>query len=138
VSGRISAAGAAATGLKEGTPVVGGGGDQAAGAVGNGIVQSGVISVTTGTSGVVFAFADSPVVDPQLRLHTFCHAVPNKWHVMGVMLSAGGSLRWYRDTLCKSEMQVAQVMGIDPYEIIAREASAAVPGSEGLLFLPYL
>ncbi len=138
VSGRISAAGAAATGLKEGTPVVGGGGDQAAGAVGNGIVQSGVISVTTGTSGVVFAFADTPVVDSQLRLHTFCHAVPNKWHVMGVMLSAGGSLRWYRDTMCKSEMQVAQVMGIDPYEIIAREASAASPGSEGLLFLPYL
>lgn len=138
VSGKISRDGAAATGLKEGTPVVGGGGDQAAGAVGNGIVQSGVISVTTGTSGVVFAFADSPAIDRALRVHTFCHAVPNKWHVMGVMLSAGGSLRWYRDALCISEMQVAQVMGIDPYELIAREADAAPAGSEGLLFLPYL
>jgi xylulokinase len=138
VSSVISKAGAAATGLKEGTPVVGGGGDQAAGAVGNGIVQSGVISVTTGTSGVVFAFADTPVVDPALRVHTFCHAVPNKWHVMGVMLSAGGSLRWYRDTMCLPETQVAQVMGIDPYEVIAREAAAAPAGSEGLLFLPYL
>jgi len=97
-----------------------------------------VISVTTGTSGVVFAFADQPAVDPALRVHTFCHAVPNKWHVMGVMLSAGGSLRWYRDTMCLPEMQVAQVMGIDPYEIITREAAAAQAGSEGLLFLPYL
>ena len=138
VSGKISQAGADATGLKVGTPVVGGGGDQAAGAVGNGIVQSGVISVTTGTSGVVFAFADQPAVDPALRVHTFCHAVPNKWHVMGVMLSAGGSLRWYRDTMCLPEAQVAQTMGIDPYEIITKEAAAAQAGSEGLLFLPYL
>jgi xylulokinase len=138
VSGHISAEGAEATGLKIGTPVVGGGGDQAAGAIGNGIVQSGVISVTTGTSGVVFAQADSPEVDPALRVHTFCHAVPNKWHVMGVMLSAGGSLRWYRDTLCASEAQVAQIMGVDVYEIIAREAAGAPEGSEGLLFLPYL
>lgn len=138
VSGKISKEGAAATGLKQGTPVVGGGGDQAAGAVGNGIVQSGVISVTTGTSGVVFAFADKPAVDPALRVHTFCHAVPNKWHVMGVMLSAGGSLRWYRDTMCLPETQVAQVMGIDPYEIITKEAAASPVGSEGLFFLPYL
>jgi xylulokinase len=138
VSGHISAEGADATGLKIGTPVVGGGGDQAAGAVGNGIVQSGVISVTTGTSGVVFAQADSPTVDPALRVHTFCHAVPGKWHVMGVMLSAGGSLRWYRDTMCASETQVAQIMGVDAYEIIAREAATAPAGSEGLLFLPYL
>lgn len=138
VCGVISKSGAAATGLKEGTPVVGGGGDQAAGAIGNGIVQSGIISVTTGTSGVVFAFADEPVVDPALRVHTFCHAVPNKWHVMGVMLSAGGSLRWYRDTLAQSEVQVAQTLGVDPYEIITREAAAAPLGAEGLLFLPYL
>jgi len=138
VSGQISESGAAATGLRVGTPVVGGGGDQAAGAVGNGIVQSGIISVTTGTSGVVFAFADKPTVDPALRVHTFCHAVPNKWHVMGVMLSAGGSLRWYRDTLCAAEKHVADMMGIDPYELISREASTAPVGSEGLLFLPYL
>jgi xylulokinase len=138
VCGVISKSGAAATGLKEGTPVVGGGGDQAAGAIGNGIVQSGIISVTTGTSGVVFAFADEPVVDPALRVHTFCHAVPNKWHVMGVMLSAGGSLRWYRDTVAQSEVQVAQTLGVDPYEIITREADRAPLGAEGLLFLPYL
>ena len=138
ISGKISKLGAAATGLKEGTPVAGGGGDQAAGAVGNGIVQSGIISVTTGTSGVVFAFADSPAVDPDLRVHTFCHAVPNKWHVMGVMLSAGGSLRWYRDTCTHSEKQVAALMNMDPYELITREAATVGAGSEGLLFLPYL
>src|SRR5205823_2930345 len=89
VSGRITEAAAAATGLALGTPVVGGGGDQAAGAVGNGIVETGIVSSTVGTSGVVFAFSDQPIVDPQLRLHTFCHAVPGKWHLMGVMLSAG-------------------------------------------------
>jgi len=138
VSGRISAKGASATGLKEGTPVVGGGGDQAAGAVGNGIVRSGIISVASGTSGVVFAFADTPTVDPQLRMHTFCHAVPQKWHVMGVMLSAGGSLRWYRDTFCNQERAVAGLMNIDPYELITREAATVPAGSEGLLFLPYL
>lgn len=138
VSGQVSAVGAAATGLKVGTPVVGGGGDQAAGAVGNGIVQSGVISVTTGTSGVVFAFADSPTVDPALRVHTFCHAVPNKWHVMGVMLSAGGSLRWYRDAIAGAEKLVAGLTDLDPYEIITREAATVAAGSEGLIFLPYL
>ena len=138
ISGHISPRAAQLTGLRAGTPVVGGGGDQAAGAVGNGIVQSGIISVATGTSGVVFAFADTPTVDPQLRVHTFCHAVPNKWHVMGVMLSAGGSLRWYRDNLARSEKSVAAHMNIDAYDLIAREAATVGPGSEGLLFLPYL
>lgn len=138
VSGTISARGAAATGLLEGTPVVGGGGDQAAGAVGNGIVQSGIISVASGTSGVVFAFADAPTVDPSLRVHTFCHAVPNKWHVMGVMLSAGGSLRWYRDALAQGEKDIAAQMGTDPYDLITRQAETVAPGCEGLLFLPYL
>ncbi len=138
VSGQVSELGARATGLRVGTPIVGGGGDQAAGAVGNGIVQSGIISVTTGTSGVVFAFADKPTVDPDLRVHTFCHAVPDKWHIMGVMLSAGGSLRWYRDELCAPEKRVASLIGVDPYEIIAKEAERVAPGSEGLIFLPYL
>ncbi|HEX8550482.1 MAG TPA: xylulokinase [Abditibacteriaceae bacterium] len=138
VSGTVSAAGAAATGLRAGTPVVGGGGDQAAGAVGNGIVQSGIISVASGTSGVVFAFADVPTVDPALRVHTFCHAVPNKWHVMGVMLSAGGSLRWYRDTLAQSEKDIAAQMGTDPYDLITQQAATVPAGSEGLVFLPYL
>ena len=123
----ISEAGAAATGLRAGTPVVGGGGDQAAGAVGNGIVEPGIISSTVGTSGVVFAFSDTPAYDPQLRLHTFCHAVPGKWHAMGVMLSAGGSLRWLRDTL-----------GHTGYDRRNELAASAPVGSEGLVFLPYL
>ncbi|MCE5197846.1 MAG: xylulokinase [Armatimonadota bacterium] len=138
VSGRISAEAAALTGLAVGTPVVGGGGDQAAGAVGNGIVEPGIISSTVGTSGVVFAFADQPVVDPDLRVHTFCHAVPGKWHVMGVMLSAGGSLRWYRDTFADAEYSVAKALGVDTYEVLNQEAAKAPAGCEGLIFLPYL
>jgi len=138
VTGKISREAAAATGLAEGTPVVGGGGDNAAGAVGNGIVEPGIVSSSVGTSGVVFAFAEKPVVDPLLRVHTFCHAVPGKWHVMGVMLSAGGSLRWYRDTFGEMEMAVARATGTDPYELLSAEAEAAPPGSEGLVFLPYL
>jgi xylulokinase len=126
-SAKISVQAAEATGLAPGTPVVGGGGDQAAGAVGNGIVETGIISSTVGTSGVVFAFSDRPGYDPQLRVHTFCHAVPGKWHVMGVMLSAGGSLRWLRDTL-----------GLSGYDRINELAAQAPVGSEGLIFLPYL
>ncbi len=138
VSGAIAADVAALTGLAEGTPVVGGGGDQAAGAIGNGIVRSGVVSVTTGTSGVVFAHLDEPAVDETLRTHTFCHAVPGKWHVMGVMLSAGGSLHWMRDTLCADEIELARNMGVDAYELMTAQAGRAPVGSEGLVFLPYL
>lgn len=138
VSGRVTDEAASLTGLAPGTPVVGGGGDQAAGAVGNGIVESGIISSTVGTSGVVFAFADQPVVDPKLRVHTFCHAVPGKWHVMGVMLSAGGSLRWYRDTFADTEAAVAKYIDGDSYDIISEEADTVPAGSEGLIFLPYL
>jgi len=138
ITGRITGEAAAATGLAEGMPVVGGGGDQAAGAVGNGVVEPGIISSTVGTSGVVFAFADKPVVDPLLRVHTFCHAVPGKWHVMGVMLSAGGSLRWYRDTFAQAETTVAVAKDQDPYDLLSEEAAVAPPGSEGLVFLPYL
>ncbi|MEN6548136.1 MAG: xylulokinase [Armatimonadia bacterium] len=138
VTGGVSKAVAALTGLKEGTPVVGGGGDQAAGGVGNGIVEPGAVSCTTGTSGVVFAYLDQPVMDDKLRTHTFCHAVPGKWHVMGVMLAAGGSLRWLRDTMFSEEKQVAAQLGVDPYELITAEATKAPVGSEGLLFLPYL
>lgn len=138
ISGRISEEAARLTGLEVGTPVVGGGGDQAAGAVGNGIVETGIVSSTVGTSGVVFAFSDEPVVDPQLRLHTFCHAVPGKWHLMGVMLSAGGSLQWYRDTFAMPEKVVASALGKDPYDLICAEAAQAPVGSEGVIFLPYL
>lgn len=138
VSGRISDEVAGLTGLKAGTPVVGGGGDQAAGAVGNGVVETGIISSTVGTSGVVFAFADEPVVDPGLRVHTFCHAVPGKWHVMGVMLSAGGSLRWYRDTFAECETAVARSMNSEVYDILSSQVASVEPGCEGLVFLPYL
>jgi len=138
VSGAIAAEAAAETGLAQGTPVVGGGGDQAAGGVGNGIVQPGVISSTIGTSGVVFAHLDEPVMDAKLRTHTFCHAVPGKWHVMGVMLSAGGSLRWLRDTVCSEERAAAEASDRDPYDLMTEAAAQAPAGSEGLLFLPYL
>jgi xylulokinase len=138
VSGRISASAAQATGLKAGTPVVGGGGDQAAQAVGSGIVHAGVISVTSGTSGVVFAHSDQYAFEAQGRLHAFCHAVPGKWHFMGVMLSAGGSFRWLRDSIGDLEKAAARLTGEDPYDVLTREAALAPAGSEGLLFLPYL
>jgi len=138
VSGTITSQVAAATGLAEGTPVVGGGGDQAAGAVGNGIVEAGIVSSTTGTSGVVFAHLDEPLMDEQLRTHTFCHAVAGKWHVMGVMLSAGGSFRWLRDAICGDECGVAELTGRDPYEYMTAAAAQAPIGAEGLIFLPYL
>lgn len=138
VSGAVSAAGARETGLAAGTPVVGGAGDQAAGAVGNGIVSPGLVSVSIGTSGVVFAATDGVVRDAQGRLHTFCHAVPGAWHVMGVTQAAGGSLQWWRNTMAAAETAVAGVTGEDAYDILAREAAAVPAGSEGCIFLPYL
>ncbi|MBC7251676.1 MAG: xylulokinase [Anaerolineae bacterium] len=138
VSGYVSQAVAEVTGLKAGTPVVGGGGDQAAQAVGSGIIETGLISVTIGTSGVVFASTDEFVIEPEGRLHAFCHAVPGKWHLMGVMLSAGGSFRWFRDTLGQTEKEMASLLGQDPYELLTAEAASAPAGCEGLLFLPYL
>jgi len=138
VSGRISPIAAQATGLREGTPVVGGGGDQAAQAVGSGVVVPGVISVTSGTSGVVFAFEDAFAMEPQGRVHVFCHAVPEKWHAMGVMLSAGGAFRWFRDALAQPEIAEAAENGLDPYDLLVSQAIPVEPGSEGLIFLPYL
>lgn len=138
VTGGLNAAAAKAMGLSVGTPVVGGGGDQAAGAIGNGIVRKGVVSATMGTSGVVFAHSDELQVDPEGRLHTFCHAVRGKWHVMGCVLSAGGSLQWFRNQLCQEEIAAAKKKKVDPYELITAQAEQAPAGSEGLLFLPYL
>ncbi len=138
VTGCLSKDAAAKTGLPAGIPVVAGGGDQAAGGVGCGIVRTGIISSSLGTSGVVFAFADTVSTDTQGRVHTFCHSVPGKWHVMGVMLSAGGALQWFRNMLCQTERAVSDQTGVDAYEYIT-EAAARVPvGCEGLLFLPYL
>lgn len=128
VTGAVSEEAARATGLRAGTPVVAGGGDQAAGAVGVGAVREGVVSLALGTSGVVFATTDSPAYEPEGRLHAFCHAVPGRWHLMGVMLSAAGSLRWYRDTLAPD---------LSFGDLLAPAADVA-PGSDGLLFLPYL
>ncbi|MFQ5857669.1 MAG: xylulokinase [Anaerolineae bacterium] len=137
-SAQVSARAATATGLLEGTPVVGGGGDQAAQAVGTGIISEGVISVTLGTSGVVFAASDAYRVEPEGRLHAFCHAVPGMWHLMGVMLSAAGSFRWYRDTLGDLERAQAAESGRDAYDLLTEEAAKVPAGCEGLLFLPYL
>jgi xylulokinase len=138
VSGEITRAAAQVTGLRPGTPVVGGGGDQAAQAVGSGVVRSGIISVTSGTSGVVFAFEDAYAVEPQGRVHVFCHAVPGKWHAMGVMLSAGGAFRWFRDALGAPEILAAAETGADPYDLLVEGAAKVPEGAEGLLFLPYL
>jgi xylulokinase len=127
-TGVVSPEAAALTGLAAGTPVVAGGGDQAAQAVGVGAIEPGVVALTLGTSGVIFAATSTPLIDSQGRLHAFCHALPKTWHLMGVMLSAGGSLQWYRDTL-------APGMGFDE---LLQEAEKTPPGCEGLLFLPYL
>jgi xylulokinase len=133
VCGQVSAEGAAATGLKPGTPVVAGAGDQAAGATGMGIVRPGAVSATIGTSGVVFAATDRPALDPRGRLHTFCHAIPGRWHVMGVTQAAGLSLRWFRD-----QFGAGANDGRDPYERLSDEASKVPAGSEGALWAPYL
>jgi xylulokinase len=128
VTGVVTGAAAEATGLAPGTPVVAGGGDQAAAAVGVGVVDPGTVALSLGTSGVVFAATDRPLVEPEGRVHAFCHAVPDRWHLMSVMLSAAGSLRWFRDALAP---------GV-PYPALDEEASHVVPGSDGLIFLPYL
>jgi xylulokinase len=128
LTGTLSGAVADELGLPAGIPVFGGGGDQAASAVGTGAVRAGVVSLSLGTSGVVFATTDGPVIEPEGRLHAFCHSVPGKWHLMGVMLSAGGSLRWYRDTFAP---------GTD-YNNLLEPAANVQPGSDGLFFLPYL
>jgi len=133
VCGQVSAQGAQATGLKIGTPVVAGAGDQGAGATGMGIVAPGAVSATIGTSGVVFAATDRPALDPKGRLHTFCHAVPGRWHVMGVTQAAGLSLRWFRDQFGSGTQD-----GRDPYEHLTDEAAKAPPACDGLLWTPYL
>ncbi len=128
ITGELTMEAAEATGLVAGIPVMAGGGDQAAAAVGTGAVEAGVVSLSLGTSGVVFATLDEPRVEPNGRLHAFCHALPNKWHFMGVMLSAAGSLRWHRDVFAPK---------VDFAELIAR-AEEIPSGSAGLLFVPYL
>jgi xylulokinase len=129
VCAKVSSQAEALTGIPAGTPIVAGAGDQAAGAIGMGITRPGAVSVTLGTSGVVFAATDAPSLDPGGRLHTFCHAIPGRWHVMGVTQAAGLSLRWIRDQFC--------VPGYD-YSELSKEAAAVPPGCDGVLWAPYL
>jgi xylulokinase len=133
VCGKISSKGVAKTGLRAGTPVVAGAGDQAAGATGMGIVAAGTVSATIGTSGVVFAATDRPALDPHGRVHTFCHAVPGRWHVMGVTQAAGLSLRWFRDAFATDSSGARA-----SYDQLTAEAAKVPPGSDGLLWTPYL
>ncbi len=128
ITGTVTGEAARLTGLRAGTPVIAGGGDQAAQAVGVGAVQPGIVALTLGTSGVVFATTDQPFIEPEGRLHAFCHSAPGRWHLMGVMLSAAGSLRWYRDTVAPGK----------DYDSLLAPAQDVPPLSEGLLFLPYL
>lgn len=138
VTGTVTAEAAALTGLAPGTPVAGGAGDNAAAAVGTGVVKAGRAFVTIGTSGVIFAHADSVRIDPGGRVHTFCHAVPGCYTVMSCTLAAGLSLKWYRDTFCGAEMETAAGMGVDPYELMNKQAARAPVGANRLLYLPYL
>ena len=138
VTGNISAEAAAKTGLSEKTLVVGGAGDNAAAAVGTGVVEDGKAFTTIGTSGVVFAHTDKLAIDPKGRVHTFCCAVPGAWHVMGVTQAAGLSLKWFRDTFCAAEKEAAAQMGVDPYELTNQEAARSPIGANKLLYAPYL
>lgn len=138
VTGSVSAAGAESTGLLMGTPVVAGAGDQAAGAIGMGIVRPGSVSATIGTSGVVFAATDRPALDSKGRVHTFCHAIPDRWHVMGVTQAAGLSLRWFRDRFGTAEKDSNIQDNRDPYDYLIEEAANAPVGADGLFWAPYL
>ena len=133
ICGSISREAAVVTDLKPGTPVIAGAGDQAAGAVGIGITKAGIVSATIGTSGVVFAATDHPAMDPKGRLHSFCHAIPQRWHVMGVTQSAGLSLRWFRDQFC-----ISREDGRNSYELLTKEAAGVPAGSGGVFWAPYL
>ncbi len=138
VTGKVTEAVAAYTGLCVGTPVVGGAGDNAAAAVGTGVVRDGRAFTTIGTSGVVYAHSDSISIDPKGRVHTFCCAVPGCWHVMGVTQGAGLSLQWFRNEFCEDYLQQAEEQGVDPYYLMDKAAEEIPIGSDRLLYLPYL
>jgi len=138
VSGRITSNAAEETGLAAGTPVAAGGADNACGAVGSGVVKKGRVLASIGTSGVVLAHSDVMQVDPEMRAHTFCHSVPSTWYVMGVVLMAGGALRWFKDAFCQNSQERTRSIGADAYDVIADGAEKIPPGAEGLQFLPYL
>lgn len=138
VTGKVTEQAAGLTGLASGTPVVGGAGDNAAAAIGTGVVSAGRAFTTIGTSGVIFAHSDSVTIDPGGRVHTFCSAVPNAWTVMSCTLSAGGSLQWFRNNFCTAETMTAQGLGKDPYVLMDQQAERVPIGANRLVFLPYL
>ncbi len=138
VTGHISAEASKITGLSEKTLVVGGAGDNAAAAVGTGVVEDGKAFTTIGTSGVVFAHTDHLAIDPKGRVHTFCCAVPGAWHVMGVTQAAGLSLKWFRDNFCQAEKTAAEAMGVDSYDLLNKEVAQSPIGANKLLYAPYL
>jgi len=138
VTGEISAEASESTGLPRGIPVVAGGGDSPVGAVGCGAIRAGVVSSNIGTGGQTFVTLDEFKVDPEYRMNTFCHAVPGKWYLQGAILSAGLSLRWFRDNFAQLEKSVGAMCSIDPYDLLSKEAELAEPGCNGLIFLPYL
>lgn len=138
LAGRVTAAASRETGLPSGIPVATGGADQVMGAIGSGVVEDGVVGCTIGTGGQVFTTIRDAVVDPGKRLHTLCHAMRGSWLLMGAMLAAGLSLRWFRDTLGEAETREGKRSGVDPYALLTAEAEKAEPGSRGLIFLPYL
>ena len=138
VTGTILPEIAARTGLSEKTVVVGGAGDNAAAAVGTGVVEDGKAFTTIGTSGVVFAHSSQVTIDPKGRVHTCCCAVPGAWHVMGVTQAAGLSLQWFRNNFCQDYIEAAKRQGIDAYDLINMDVAAIPAGSERLIYLPYL
>ena len=137
-TGKLTAEAAKTLGLTTDCIVVGGAGDCAAGAVGNGIVNQGTLSTSIGTGAVMFVHSDTVKIDPEGRLHTFCHAVRGKWHMMGVNLSGGGCLQWFRNQFCEADIAAAKKTKVNVYDMLSREAEAVPAGSEGLIFLPFL
>jgi xylulokinase len=138
VTGEVSADASNETGLPRGTPVIAGGGDSEVGAVGCGAIKEGIVSSNIGTGGQIFTTLDRPKSDPQCRIHTFCHAVPGKWHLQGATLAAGLSLRWFKENLGQLEQTLGTLCNTDPYDLLSKEAELAEPGCKGLVFAPYL
>ncbi len=138
ITSYVSKSASSATGLTEGTPIAGGASDNAAGAVGSGIIREGLLSDSIGTSGVVFAYSKKPLYDSQGRVHSFCHAVPGRWHLTGVTLSAAGSLKWYYENFGPSRKIEDMYPKIKGYNLLNKEAESIPVGSDGLIFLPYL
>jgi xylulokinase len=138
ITGGLNASAAKALGLPIGVPVVGGGGDQPVGAVGSGVVAEGLISATIGTSGVVYVHSKDYRVDSQGALQTFCSCVAGQWCMFGCVLAAGGSLQWYRNQFGAAALAQAGRRKLDPYDLLVEQAGQALPGSEGLYWLPYL